>query len=308
MNAAFRALFAGAIDYAGLFPPAALSMAEAAANYDDYRRGAHAWALGRFIVPATRLHEFAEVAAPRWPHGETASPWRVSALLAGSDLETELAQVADFDSRHGHSGGIVPDGERGGAWIDTVELRLNEPAAVAHVAELMPRWLETYVEIPIAEDPSAMIRAIADAGLRAKVRTGGVTPEAFPSAAQLARFLACCASHRVPFKATAGLHHPLRAEYPLTYAPDAPRGTMCGYLNVFVAAAFAREHLPLAELTELLEERDPAAFSLDDDGIAWRGRRIAIDAVRAAHADLASSFGSCSFTEPVEDATAMGLL
>jgi len=308
MTDAVRALMAGAIDYAGLFPPAALSMAEAVANYDDYRQGAHAWALGRFIVPATRLPEFAEVAAPRWPHGETAAPWRVSALLAGVDLETEVAQVADFDSRHGRSGGIVPDGERGGAWIDTVELRVNEPAAVRHVAEVVPRWLDAYVEITIADDPAPMIRAIADAGVRAKVRTGGVTTDAFPTAAQLARFLACCAAHRVPFKATAGLHHPLRAEYRLTYAPDAPLGTMFGYLNVFVAAVFAREQLGPSELTALLEERELGAFTLDADGIGWRGRRVAIDAVRAAHADLAQSFGSCSFTEPVEDATALGLL
>ena len=35
-----------------------------------------------------------------------------------------------------------------------------------------------------------------------------------------------------------GLHHPVRGEYPLTYAPDAPRGVMHGFLNVFLAAAF----------------------------------------------------------------------
>ena len=36
-----------------------------------------------------------------------------------------------------------------------------------------------------------------------------------------------------------GLHHPIRAERALTYAPDSPRATMHGFLNVFAAAAFA---------------------------------------------------------------------
>ena len=57
MTEALRTLLAGLIDYAGLFPPASLDMAEAARNYEAYRAGPHSWALGRFIVPSARLNE-----------------------------------------------------------------------------------------------------------------------------------------------------------------------------------------------------------------------------------------------------------
>ena len=48
------------IDYAGLFPPASLAMAQTAANYDAYLRSEENWILGRFIVPVARLGEFEE--------------------------------------------------------------------------------------------------------------------------------------------------------------------------------------------------------------------------------------------------------
>jgi hypothetical protein len=305
---ALRALLEGAIDYAGLFPPAALPMAEAAANYHAYRQGDDAWALGRFVVPVARLGEFAEAASGLWPHGETAAPWRVSAVLGGGELAAEVEAVAAFNTRHGRSGGIVPDGERGGAWVDTAELRCTRPDDVRAARAAIPRWLETYVEVPVTGDPEPLVRAIADAELKAKVRTGGVTADAFPTAAQVARFMSHCARCRVPFKATAGLHHPLRAEFPLTYEEAAPAGTMFGYVNVLLAAAFMRQGMDEVTAAQLLEERDATAIADLGDAVEWRGRRLAADALRAAHSDFVLAFGSCSFTEPVREGRALGLV
>ena len=49
----------GLIDYAGLFPPAALAMDDAVGRYArPTGAGRDAWMLGRFIVPASRLGEF----------------------------------------------------------------------------------------------------------------------------------------------------------------------------------------------------------------------------------------------------------
>ena len=94
-------------------------------------------------------------------------------------------------------------------------------------------------------DPTAvdtvrgLIAAMAGTGAHAKIRTGGVTPEAFPQATSVARFIHACAMADVGFKATAGLHHPVRGEFNLTYEPACPRGVMYGFLNVFMAAALA---------------------------------------------------------------------
>ena len=308
MTGSLRVLLAGAIDYAGLFPPASLDMTAATANYQTYREGEDAWALGRFVVPVGRLTEFAEISAALWPRGETAAPWRVSAILSGSDLVTEVEQIAAFNTRHGRSGGIVADGERGGAWIDTAELRCTTTGEVARAAEALPRWLDVYLEIPTAGDAEAALRAVSDARLKAKVRTGGITADAFPTARQLARFIALCAACKIPFKATAGLHHPLRAEHALTYEPRSASGTMFGFVNVLVAAALARAGHDESTVATVLEEREVAAFRFGDDGLRWRDRALPLDVLRAAHDDFLLAFGSCSFTEPIGEARALGLL
>jgi hypothetical protein len=154
--------------------------------------------------------------------------------------------------------------------------------------------LPVYYEAPIG-DP---MRAFA------KVRTGGLTPDAIPSANALAEFL----SRRVPFKATAGLHHPLRSERPLTYALDSPRAPMHGFLNVFAAAVLAWHGAAAPLLVELLEERAASALEFSDDALVWRGHRVTTAQIAEARRAFAHSFGSCSFEEPVTELRELGLL
>ena len=59
----YRSLLVDAIDFAGLFPPAAQDMSSAVRDYGRYRQGDEAWALGRFVVPVARLEEFDPQAA-----------------------------------------------------------------------------------------------------------------------------------------------------------------------------------------------------------------------------------------------------
>jgi len=287
MKTALRALLAERIDYAGLFPPAALSMADAVANFASYRESADAWALARFVLPVVRLEEFGGFAATHL----RGAPWRLAALAQPTDADA----IRVFNTR-------MP----GRAHIDSVESRA---ATVEDVAALAPlaALATTYVEIPIHEDPAPLIAAVAAHGLRAKVRTGGVTAESFPLARDVARFLVTCVQHRVMMKATAGLHHPLRGEYALTYDAHAARGTMFGFLNLFLAASFARQGMDAATLSDLLEEREAGAFRVTDDAVAWRGHTIGADALANDRDRFAVSFGSCSFREPLDDLSALSL-
>lgn len=286
-DSAIRTLLNGLIDYAGLFPPAALSMTEAVANYAAYRASPDVWALARFVVPVARLGEFADQAGQH----TGGAPWRLSALAQGVDCGT----IAAFNAQH--AGHIV---------IETVEAKAATPAEVAALAPLA-REATAFVEIPVHHDPCALVAAIHGHGLRAKIRTGGVTAEAFPATGEVARFLAECVRHKVMFKATAGLHHPLRGDYPLTYASDAPRGAMFGFLNVFLAAAFARHGLPAADVALLLDERDAGALRFTARRVDWRGRSLTAAALAETRALLAVSFGSCSFREPIDDLSALHL-
>jgi hypothetical protein len=134
-----------------------------------------------------------------------------------------------------------------------------------------------------------------------------VTADAFPSPEDVARFIIRCRDNTVPFKATAGLHHPIRAEYRLTYEPNPPRGMMYGYLNVFLAAAFARGGADLPDVVRILTETDPAAFVFANDGVRYGDRKLSLADLRDARATFAIAFGSCSFREPVDDLLALGM-
>ena len=174
-------------------------------------------------------------------------------------------------------------------------------AGIAALAEAFGPAVMVYVELPASSDPTPLLEVIARHGLRAKLRTGGVTPDAFPTPAEVLRFLEACVTAGVACKATAGLHHPLRGEYPLTYAPDSPRATMHGFLNVFLTAAFLQAGVAAADVAPLLEERDPTAIHADADGIRWRDWRLTRDTLVTCRRTAAVSFGSCSFEEPVHE-------
>jgi hypothetical protein len=132
-----------------------------------------------------------------------------------------------------------------------------------------------------------------------------VTQDAFPSAAQITRFIARCNSRGVAFKATAGLHHPLRCVRPLTYEPASPTGTMHGFLNVFLAAALIYNGYPVALAEQMLSDDDPPSLRVEADSVSWRGHRLTTAEVAASRSRLAISFGSCSFAEPVAELRAL---
>jgi hypothetical protein len=281
-------LMTGLIDYAGIFPPAALDMASAVRNYAAYRNGEYSRFLGRFIIPVARLNEF-ERAAAEVERGE--ETWLLSAL-AGDSLDSDLKKIDNFNERISKTRDAL---------IDTIEIKAAHDRDIKEAMNLIPETLKAYFEIPIAQDPSDLVKAIAATGARAKVRTGGVTAEAFPSSTDLARFIKACAEEDVPFKATAGLHHPLRSFNRLTYEPDSGQALMHGFLNVFLAAAFSYNGMDVEDLAELLEERSPESFQFEDGSVTWHGGMVVRGQLRNTRSLLAISFGSCSFAEPIDD-------
>jgi hypothetical protein len=170
------------------------------------------------------------------------------------------------------------DARLGDPRVEAVEL----PPAVPADAELPVE--EVYVERPL--DGLGWLDEVAAAGRGAKVRCGG---EAVPTVESLAAFVRACRDRGIPFKATAGLHHPVAAP------------GRHGFLNVLAAAAFGDEE-------EALAEADPRAFGVGDSGFAWRGREASADDVARVRRELFVGFGSCSVAEPIADLRAHGLL
>ena len=171
----------------------------------------------------------------------------------------------------------VVDGEPGPlpAQVETLETKLPHRLS-----------LPTYCEAPIG--------VIAE-GAFSKVRTGGLSADAIPSSEVLADFLCEAAARRIAFKATAGLHHPIRGE-------------MHGFVNLFVAAAFAWMGAERDVVLDVLNDEDAGAFKFEDGDLRWRGLGIGTAEVQAARRDFAHSFGSCSFVEPIADLRDLGWL
>lgn len=294
-TASIRALLTGIVDYAGLFPPSQIAMPQAVANYAAYKNSRYRWMLGRFVVPVTRLEEFTASAKEFFSDGE--ETWRLS-VLASDDIYQTVQQIEEFNRAHAPN--VV---------ADSLEVKAESSYQINEISNALPGGLEAYFEIPIGESLADLASTLAICGRRAKIRTGGVTETAFPPTERITRFMRVCLAANVPFKATAGLHHPLRCIKPLTNERDAPEGTMNGFLNVFLAAAFLRQGYQPRLINELLKNKRADDFLFDDNGVLWRQEHF-VNSLQIENARIrnAISFGSCSFVEPIEDLQEIGLL
>lgn len=258
---ALKALLEQYLDYAGFYPPAALTVDNSAKNYSVYGQSEHKWMLRNLVLNA------ADADAALGASGKTG--------VAGTKLRLSLLGDADHK--------------------DAVALETKDIVK----ADGKPVYCE------VKPGDVHMLDAVKRAGCFAKIRTGAVKPDGIPQPIDVATFIIDCAEMKLPFKATAGLHHPVRALYPLTYADDAPRAVMHGFLNVLMASAFAWHGD--RDIVEILSETQPKAFTFDDRAY-WRERSLSIDEIKDARAHFIHSVGSCSFEEPVEDLKNLGLL
>lgn len=290
-----RALLAEIVDYAGLFPPSQLPMNEAVANYARYKNSSYSWMLGRFVVPVARLEEFADEAKVFFKRDGKVGKLSV---LASEDIYETVRKIRDFNKSY------APN-----AVCDALEVKANTSELIKEIAAAIPSPLETYFEIPNDENLSDLVSTLASGRRRAKIRTGGVTADAFPTGEQIAHFMQTCLAANVPFKATAGLHHPLRCAKPLTYEKDAASGTMHGFLNVFLAAGFLQQGCETQLINELLEDETAGNFTFDKNGFSWRREfSLSVAQLKNLREKNVISFGSCSFDEPIADLREIGIL
>lgn len=330
MYSSFRALMNQGIDYAGLFPPAELSMKEAIHNFVRYRDDSEAWMLSRFICPASRLKELA-------PFGEklfAKNPPYVFSVLARSggsgaeyaeNLRKDLQDIAEFREKfHKQVRVDILESKFSGDIYDQITLHrvlriLNETAELIDQAgppEMTPFfeavWDEDWEQtIPIIiEALSALNKDLADsagdrrcrpAGL--KLRCGGLNQADFPSPEKIGFAVTECWKASVPLKATAGLHHPFR------HLDDNIGTKMHGFINLFVAAVLSRQHdLPHAKVQEILQDEDPSHFQFAENEFKWGDLTAQTNEIKDARHSFFLSFGSCSFDEPRADLKSMNLL
>lgn len=292
------------IDYAGLYPPASLPLEEAFANFVKYQTEAEAWMLSRFIIPAKRLVEL-----PNFDGNLSFSLLGRGGKDADDFLENlnlDLADIHAFQETHKS------------AVLNMVETALPASAfagqsshgLVNEAADLFNRnGLTVFFEIVAGDEWQARaekliraLRKIKDKHVGFKLRTGGVTEDAFPSTKQIAWAIASVCDAGVPMKCTAGLHHPMR------HYNESVQTKMHGFLNVFCAGVLAvTNSLNPEGIHAILEDEDAASFVFDETGFSWKNLRVTNSEILNARIYM-TSFGSCSFDEPRDDLRKIGIL
>lgn len=307
----------GLFDYAGLFPPAILSMPDALREYRALRREGDHWMSGPFVCPVSRLEELlADI-----PGGRSKSDTMIPLSL----LPRPVSHYSSFESSFLND---LQEIERlrtthpGFFCVQMMEIKVPEGAA--HHADTLDRMLKylcdtaagsedepirIFLEISRGTRYSAALASAVEAisstpcdlnKLSLKVRCGGIHPEDYPSCEELAQFIFAVIRASQSFKATAGLHHPVR------HFNDNAATVMHGFLNVFFAAIFcAVLGLEIDDLASVLAEEDPARFQFVDTGIQFNNYFASTEQIRTIRSAHAMSIGSCSFDEPRADLVAL---
>ena len=317
MKPSAQALFEGIIDYAGLFPPAALPMEDAFSRYLVHRQSGDGWMLARFVCPAGRLVELEEQLTDLPVGGATIG---VAVLGRGGATLDDFVKAADEDAALIRA---FLSRQEGRATADVFEVRLPEAGGAAVAVEKAWRSLTEngstavtpYFEVSLLDDwrprlpaAAAAIRdatraAGGDHRLGIKIRCGGLDAAAIPEPVAVAAAIATCRATGVPLKATQGLHHPFR------HTDEALGAVVHGFLNLFTASVMAHAHdLPVTRLTEIIADTDPQSFVVKADRVAWRDLEASAAEVAAARSGVLTSFGSCSFAEPRDDLQALDII
>jgi hypothetical protein len=302
-TASLQALLAHSIDYAGMFPPCSLALEPALQNQAKYVRSPENWMLGAFVLPVDKFGAARQLLSQFDP----LHPLRVAALgpkigNAGAFIQTFEEADEAIRSLSGYNVDLVSVGH--------LEMLLPHGVnlAVLREAKSIVGDLPVFWEAPPdrAEETIALLAEHNSdedtATFGYKLRSGGVTADAFPTSAHIAAALVTPATHQVPIKFTAGLHHPIRQ------FRDEVKAKMHGFLNVLGAAVLAAEHRwDARQATIMLEDENPDSFSFAPDFFAWREWTVDIERLKYRRKFVAS-FGSCSFDEPCEDLRALGFL
>ena len=298
---ALSRLLAGSIDYAGVFPPASLSLTEALALFNRYMNGQESWIIGSIVLPISLLPQARDL-----PNTTrlTAITQRVDEPdLWLSRLQEDVDQLQRFLNEHPQ------------ATLQALEVALPAGMKETETANLIAGMVphidghRVFLELPSGNDElflqelRALISALEhhrphDWGL--KLRMGGLNTNAFPAPALVAQVLALVRDHAIPIKFTAGLHHPLRHW-------DAALGVqMHGFINVLTAALFAHAYrLPPKNIEAILSDEQSEDFVFTDNVARWHELPLRGEVIENLRR-LVVSFGSCSVEEPLGDLRALG--
>ena len=326
MKEALKSLTKGLIDYAGLFPPASLDMENSYKNFLEYSKMDEGFMLGKFICPASRLNELTdEIAKYKY---KKESRFQISVLgTSGKDYDdffnnfySDVRMILEFNKKNPLN-----------FITNTFEVKLPaefaDPAHRERLKEMigyvnfiledeMNYEMNVYYEsFPNKDDvflniftdalkeynTSKTDKGKVKAGI--KLRTGGVEAKAFPTSEEIASVLKAAHDKQIPFKATAGLHHPIKK------FNDTVKTDMHGFINVFSAGLLLfGNDLTKEDLVNIINEKHPENFIFTDNQFKWKEYEVSNPTIQRGRENFMTSYGSCSFDEPRDDLRVLGLM
>lgn len=318
MEKSLARLLENIIDYAGTFPPAALPLKRAIDEFVSYRSHPQKSWIARFVLPISALNDFENIVESELRAG--IEPWHFSFLVKNAQskdelfslLRSELAALHNFlalyPNTHIDALELLLPSNLATESTETLRVFFGELAAQFHTFQ---KTFAIFCEVPLSnsENLENVLRGLAlhNAGsprkLSAKLRTGALKAEGIPSADCLADGILRLAKHGIPFKCTAGLHHPMR------HFDESVGGNMHGILNVWAAALFAyKGEQNLAVVRQVLEDENIHNFQFDNSGFRYKHTVFTIADIENCRNNFALSLGSCSFLEPVDYLSTLNML
>jgi hypothetical protein len=304
--------FSSLIDYAGLFPPAGLSIEKALSNYCDYRQHPQRWILSRFILTPAHL---SQISSGMLSGHTQEQPLDLSLVCKDplNEIPLGMKRISELNNRI--SIGSIEVSLSAGR---VVSEQIRQCDAVLNKYDSTDKFRSLFFEIPPSPDWAASLPEVVDSlkaaaetsnrSIGFKLRCGGTEPHLVPSFGRVADAISACAQSSVPIKFTAGLHHPFRAGLQDGGA-SCQTPSMHGYFNVFFAAfaAFGKGS-PASKIMEILTCQGDVRPEFGEEYLEWLGIRFSLSELKKIRTSLALSFGSCSFVEPLEDASALNWL
>jgi hypothetical protein len=286
------------IDYAGLFPPAQLSLDDTIENYITYTSSRHSHMLAKLILPENLIEEaYLKLKQIKLPNKIPISLLtnnvsknlndfhKYSAVFNLENIEEKISDIKDLEKSVSEASSHTNEHNSLRVFfeLDGVLLRDTWEKEIIQQLEILNKYNSNQIGL--------------------KIRCGGVTPDLTPKTERLAEYLKLSANIEIPIKFTAGLHHPLYS-YHQSFS-----GFMHGFLNVYLATFFAYKcKINTSEIIKILEAKSLNDFKFSDKFIRWQSYEIANTDISILREKRVFSFGSCSFDEPIDDLRSLGLL
>lgn len=303
MKNTLKELLSGILDYAGVYPPAKLDFTSSYTNYCTYRNSPKAFMLGSFVCPITNLEDLRASQTPE-------SPIDVSVIASAAQnqenffrqLESDVEKTTSYFSHAIPSHNLYSFEVR----LMSYDTDIQKCEKVLNKLYSINKNTKLFLEVPFLDgwenSVLEMISRISEQTLcNAKIRTGGLNQNSFPTVKQLQQFIYACANNELPFKATAGLHHPI------THWDDEIKVIMHGFFNVFISAICMYHNYEHEIVEKILSSQNTSDFQFYDEYAVICDNKITLEEIQQGRT-FALSFGSCSLDEPVEHLVSLGYI